>query len=251
MPRRVVWFFVVALAFTWILQAPAALAKHGIIAGGDARFGAIAAIGAFGPLVAAVVMSFVEARWEGVKTLFRPSAIRRVPAGWLVVALASFVAVNVAGVAAYRALGGAGVQWLYLPTTAQHVAGLVMMPLLEEPGWRGYAQPRLVEKVGVLRASAIVGVFHAAWHTMMWLIAGLDAATFGIAFAVVFLGAPVFGWLHRRTHGSLLVAILAHASAHIDNPFRAYPGSLVPLVVEAGALAVSAAIVVVLEKRAA
>jgi len=250
MPRRVVWFFVVALGFTWILQVPAVLAKHGVIAGGEARFGGLAALGAFGPLVAAVVMSFVEGRWEGVKSLFRPTAIRRVHPGWVVVALAIFVVVNVAGAAAARTIGFANVQWLYLPTNAQHFAGLVMMPLLEEPGWRGYAQPRLVEKVGVLRASAIVGVFHAAWHTMMWLMAGLDAAAFGIGFAVVFLGAPVFGWLHRRTHGSLLIAILAHVSAHIDNPFRAYPGSLVPLAVEAGALAVAAGIVVASEKRA-
>lgn len=250
MPRRVVWFFVVALGFTWGLQAPAALGKLGLIAGGEARFGGLAALGAFGPLVAAVVMSFVEARWEGVRALFRPSAIRRVHPGWLVVALAIFVVVNVAGAAVARVVGFANVQWLYLPTNAQHVAGLVMMPLLEEPGWRGYAQPRLAEKMGVVRASAIVGVFWAAWHTMMWLMAGLDATAFGIAFVIVFLGAPVFGWLHRRTHGSLLVAILAHVSVHIDNPFRAYPGSLVALVVEAGALAVAAMIVVALEKKA-
>lgn len=251
MPRRVVWFFVVALGFTWILQAPAVLAKHGVIAGGEARFGGLAALGAFGPLVAAVVMSFVESRWDGVKTLFRPSAIRRVSPVWIVIALGIFVVINVAGAAVYRAVGGTGVEWLYLPTNAQHIAGLVMMPLLEEPGWRGYAQPRLAPRMGVVRASVVVGVLWAVWHTTMWLLAGLDLATFAIAFAVVFLGAPVFGWLHRRTHGSLLVAILAHVSAHIDNPFRAFPGSPAPLAVEAGALAIAAAIVVVVEKRAA
>ncbi|MBS2019530.1 MAG: CPBP family intramembrane metalloprotease [Deltaproteobacteria bacterium] len=249
MPTRVAWFFVVALGFTWLLQAPAVLAKLGMISGGEARFGGLAALGAFGPLVGAVVMSYVEGRWSGVRELFRPSALRRSGWRWLPVALVLFVVVNVAGALVARALGWNEVRWVYLPENAQHVAGLVMMPLLEEPGWRGYAQPRLVARLGVLRASFVVGVLWAAWHTTMWLMAGLDAAAFALAAAVVFLGSVPFGWLHRRSQGSLLVVVVAHVGAHVDNPFRAHPGSLAPLAVEAGALAVTSALLVVTDRE--
>jgi membrane protease YdiL (CAAX protease family) len=38
---------------------------------------------------------------------------------------------------------------------------MVVMPLVEEPGWRGFALPRLQTRFGALAASLILGVLWA------------------------------------------------------------------------------------------
>jgi hypothetical protein len=51
----------------------------------------------------------------------------------------------------------------------------------------------------------------------------------------------VFGWLFERTRGSLSIAVLAHAGAHLNNPTHALPSDLVPFVVYTFAVALAAA----------
>jgi membrane protease YdiL (CAAX protease family) len=158
----------------------------------------------------------------------------------------------VLGEAAYRTVTGeAAGEWLYLPTQPQHVAGLVMMPLVEEPGWRGFAMPRLAERFGWLKASAIVGVLWAAWHAVMFVLQGFDASAFALGMLMIAAGSFVFGWLFERTHGSLLVAVIAHAGVHLDNPTRALPQQLTAYAVFTGAGCVAAALCIIAGARSA
>ena len=97
------------------------------------------------------------------------------------------------------------------------------MPLVEEPGWRGFAMPRLAERYGWLRASWFVGVAWAAWHAVMFVLQGFDTQSFVLGMIMIAAGSVVFGWLFDRTRGSLLAAVIAHAGVHLDNPTRALP----------------------------
>lgn len=45
---------------------------------------------------------------------------------------------------------------------------LIGGPLFEEPGWRGFAQPRLQERFGPMAASLILGILWAFWHMPIW-----------------------------------------------------------------------------------
>ena len=45
---------------------------------------------------------------------------------------------------------------------------LVMGPLGEELGWRGYLLPRLVPSVGLVGAALLVGIVWALWHLPLW-----------------------------------------------------------------------------------
>ncbi|HBS06447.1 MAG TPA: hypothetical protein DEA96_15875 [Leptospiraceae bacterium] len=47
---------------------------------------------------------------------------------------------------------------------------LVMGPLGEELGWRGFLYPALRQRIGWMGAALVVGVIWAVWHSPLWLI---------------------------------------------------------------------------------
>jgi uncharacterized protein len=245
------FFFTVALGATWLLQLPVVLAQRGLLSGGVESYMLPALLGGFSPLIAAVLAARRETGREGVRHLFRSLRPSKLSPFWYVGALLAFGAIHVAGVAAYRLFGEAHrVRWLYLPETAQHVVAMVLVPLTEEPGWRGYALPRLQARFGPVRASLLLGVLWAAWHAMMFLFSGPSAAAFTIAALNIVAGSLVFSWLYNRTNGSLLIAILAHAGAHLNNPGHAPPENQTPLTVYTVAIGITACVLIAFDPAA-
>lgn len=242
-------FFVVTLSITWLLQLPAVLAQRGIIAGPVERFMLPMMLGTFGPVAAAVIVSRFQP--GGVRALFRPLRTWRVGAGWYLVALGLFAAIHVASTAVYVLCGGhdAG-RFFYPPENAQHIAGMIMMPLVEEPGWRSFALPRLQRQYGAFSASLRLGVVWALWHTMMFLFQGTTPFTFVVSIVNIVAGSVIFAWIYNRTRGSLLLAVLAHVGVHLSNPTHALPANVTPFVIYTVGIIVAAAALVVLDRKA-
>ena len=83
-------------------------------------------------------------------------------------------------------------------------------PMGEEPGWRGFALPRLQANRSPLVATLILGVIVAAWHLPLVFLPGED-------FSPVFLLGSVgitfmYTWIYNHTGGSVLMTIIAHAA---------------------------------------
>jgi len=241
-------FFLIALGVTWALQLPAVLAKAGVLPGPVKGYLLPAALGTFGPLVAALVAAWLEDRGEGIRSLFRVRG--RAGAGWFVAALLMFGAIHVAGVAVFKAFGGEDARWLYLPENAQQIAAMLIVPLAEEPGWRGFALPRLQRRLGPLKATLILGAVWAAWHTMMFVLQGTTPVTFLIAAANIVAGSFVVTWLFNRTGGSLWIAVVAHLGVHLNNPSHSLPGNPTPFIVYTVAIGVVALALMLGDRRA-
>jgi membrane protease YdiL (CAAX protease family) len=95
------------------------------------------------------------------------------------------------------------------------VAGLAV-GFFEELGWTGFAAPRLRLRYGVFATGLIVGLLWGAWHFP--LFSGSDSGALPQALflaGLLFSFLPAFRvlmvWVYDRT-GSLLVAMLMHAS---------------------------------------
>ncbi len=95
-------------------------------------------------------------------------------------------------------------------------------PLGEEGGWRGFALPRMEQRSGPLVGTLLLGVLWGLWHLPLFLLvpryngAGSGFAGILIPFAaftiMVIAYTVVFTWVFNNTRGSLLLAILLHAS---------------------------------------
>lgn len=90
-------------------------------------------------------------------------------------------------------------------------------PLGEEPGWRGFALPRLQRLYGPLGGSVVLGPLWSFWHLpYFWMPewgtpkeSGLDIVWFVLALSAATI---IYTWVFNKTKGSLVVVILLHAS---------------------------------------
>jgi membrane protease YdiL (CAAX protease family) len=109
---------------------------------------------------------------------------------------------------------------------------LLFIGLGEEPGWRGFALPELQTKYSPLIASLILAPLWALWH--LPLIGNEFPWPIVPAFLLsIFGGTFVQTWLFNRTKGSVLLAMLFHATVNTVGAGLIFPlfsgGALVVL----------------------
>lgn len=170
-------------------------------------------VGTYGPALAAVALTWLL---TGSLRALRVQVFRwRVGAHWYLIVLALPLVLLGVGTAIYVALGGQ-LQATEYPWAAYPVVFVNILLLgggQEEPGWRGFALPRLQRRYGALGASLVLGVIWALWHVPSFFIEGTSQA--GIPFVVyapyVVLLTVVFTWVYNSTGGSVLLTMLFHA----------------------------------------
>ncbi|MGK5682759.1 CPBP family intramembrane glutamic endopeptidase [Actinoplanes sp. URMC 104] len=82
-------------------------------------------------------------------------------------------------------------------------------PLGEEPGWRGFALPRLDALHSPLASAAVLGVLAAVWHVPL-VVSGQGNEVGWIGIPTTFVITFVYCWLFRRSDGSVLLTMLLH-----------------------------------------
>ncbi|KRE23625.1 hypothetical protein ASG80_08035 [Agromyces sp. Soil535] len=97
------------------------------------------------------------------------------------------------------------------------VTFLIAGPLAEEFGWRGYLQPRLRTRFGILATAAVVGAAWAVWHVPLFFLEGTGQQAMGLftlrglLFMVSLLPLSVtYLFLTERLGGAVWAAILVH-----------------------------------------
>jgi len=97
-----------------------------------------------------------------------------------------------------------------VPAFSQLVFNLILVILiavLEELGWRGYALPKLLGYRSPLTSSLIIGIVAGLLHIGLGLAAGRPwLPTFLVPFAM----SAIWTWLFLHTRGSLAMAMLFH-----------------------------------------
>jgi membrane protease YdiL (CAAX protease family) len=221
-------FFALAFGITWLVQLPAVLTTRGILPGPAEQYMPFAGLGLFGPMIAALIAARIEGGKGGTGRFFRSIWQWRVSPVWYVVALAlpTVAYVVVRGLAGLF-IADAG-PWHFPPGDAQRVAAMVIAPIGEEIGWRGFALPRLQARFSRLTAAVLLGALWGLWHLMMYLLVGIPTSVFVASILFLIPGSVLYSWLYNRSGGSALIGILVHMGTHLNNPNQVLPGNTTP-----------------------
>jgi membrane protease YdiL (CAAX protease family) len=98
-----------------------------------------------------------------------------------------------------------------------HPERFVLLPLFlitnlgEEIGWRGYALPRLQQRVNPLAASLILGVVWSAFHWLAFLQNPMLPWGYLAVGSLILIGmSVVMTWVFNHTQQSVIVATAVH-----------------------------------------
>jgi CAAX protease family protein len=214
-------FFFLTYAVTWACffgsvamarsTAPAVAALGGL-------GGPLFLVGVFAPSLVALALTARADGREGVRALLGRILRWQVGARWYVFALSYMAAVKLAAAFVHRAVTGAwppfGQTPLFIMAAAIVISTWVQAG--EEIGWRGYALPRLAERLGLAPASLLLGVLWAAWHLPLFFLPGADTSgqSFPLYLAQVTALSVAMAWLYWKTGGSLLLVMVLHAAVN-------------------------------------
>jgi len=225
-------FFVLAYLLSWVYW----LVVLGIM-GRSTLFWFVP--GAFGPPLAALLVTGLVDGRHGTRAFLRRWVLWRVGARWYVLALVGLPALGLVVGLPFRdgterfAGSGPALVVTYLATWSFLA---VLGGGQEEPGWRGFALPRMQERMGPLTASVVLGVLWGLWHLPVFvLVPGYNSTGSGVVSiavsVLVFTAVGAVGqsllltWLFNNTGGSVLLAVLAHASLNAGTEFVAPSGA--------------------------
>ncbi len=189
---------------------------------------AVSAVAALMPaFVVASAFSTVPSIRRHLASLVKPKG----SPGYYLLGLLLFAAMWSLGIPNSRALGLQVTQREF-PAAAASI-GLVgavaldffynLLPngLSEEPGWCGFALPRLQARHSPLFASFVLWVFWAIWHAPAYFggFAAQSPADTLVEWVLMLPVTIIFTWFYNRAKGSLLVTVLLHPAMNTTAHF--------------------------------
>lgn len=199
--HQLTFFFSLALGLTWLAFIPFGLSNGESIPWFT-----------FGPMASAIVVAALAGGWSAVKSILASTVKWRVHPLWYLVAFGLPFGAQLASILINPLFGAAAPAWGNIPAFSEMLPIIAIYavfsgPLGEEPGWRGFATPRLLASHSALAGSLVLGVIWAVWHFPLGLVGDLSLYdTINVVVAGI-----VFTWLYQNT-GSVLLAILMHVT---------------------------------------
>lgn len=251
-PISLIWFFAATFGLSWVFWIPAAVLFTRNDSGASPFFSPelilLQTLGAAGPSIVAYWMLRRSGSSDAARPILDRYKIWRVGYAWYFIAALFVPVIQLAGHLIGGALSGGdlidqssplgemladvGVVGAVALFPLIVIAQLPSSPLLEEFGWRGFALPRLQDRYSALTASLILGLLWGIWHLPLTLAYGDPVVPFLLQIIAI---SVIITWVFNNTRGSMLVAMLCHASLNASIvPFSSaaghWPGTLLTIV---------------------
>ena len=225
-PLKHFWIFIaLTYGITWVFWIPLAVSGQDVMAG---PLMIPLLLGGFGPSMAGIIMTYRTKDKAGKRDFWHRSInFKQISFGWYMVIFCLFPLAYGSAILFDILLGGSlpGADNLVqaLANPAFWLVGIVMSlvlgPLSEEFGWRGFALDPLQSKWNALVASLVLGFFWLLWHSPEFFMAGIPTGEIVsgvvpfLTFAANVLAmAVLYTWVFNNTHRSILSVILLHFS---------------------------------------
>ncbi|MCE7062345.1 CPBP family intramembrane glutamic endopeptidase [Dyadobacter sp. CY343] len=191
-------------------------------------------IGTYGPTLAAIITTVYFEGSIGLRALLRRLFLWRASPKVYLAIFALPIFFVLLGIYIYHLfvgpVGDIGLSKIALiPSMIGY--GILAGPMGEELGWRGFLLPKLLERHSNVKASTIIGLIWCTWHIPLFFgptgalisngdITFLNVSTYLVATICL---SYLFTYISTITNGSVLIAILTHASVNAGLPIFFFP----------------------------
>jgi membrane protease YdiL (CAAX protease family) len=232
-------YLVLAFLIAWSFWVPLALLYRGDpdlqTLGRSPLLIGLQTLGVTGSVISAIVVTGLTRGKTGVRRLVGGLRRWRVGIWWYAAACLLVPVLTVVGVGVRAALGIApavpegsalaamlaNIGWIGIALTfpLRLLGECFGSPLLEEPGWRGFALPHMQKRIPAAWAALSIAAIWGLWHLPLYIAFDENLA---ISLALITMHGFFLGWLYINTR-SLLIAVLGHASLSVANNSLSLP----------------------------
>lgn len=223
--KQLLTYFGLAYLISWIIWLP----LYGHIFGltNLPTFPFYHALGALGPLAASFLTTWIYWKNEGIRKLFK-KCFQPKPLIYLTIALFSPFLLALLASIINNIVHTKPIILKGLLTTKEFpnfnllpffIYNLIFFGFGEEAGWRGFALPRLQNKMNALTASLALTVFWALWHIPLFFYrpgyVTMDVpGIFGWVFSL-FTGSILLTWLYNSSGANIFICAIFHSTIDI------------------------------------
>jgi uncharacterized protein len=242
--KKLILYFFLSYLISWLIWLPLILQKLGInvlpILPKYHHY-----LGSFGPMIAALIVTYISAGWKAVKDLLKKLGNWKVNWKWYVVILViPVLLVIVAGYTdeiinqqSFTMKGfSTNAAFPQFGPLAYFLFNFLTFGIGEETGWRGFALPALQKKYSALISTLILSVVWTCWHIPAFiyrpLYSQMDVSGIAGFFMSMLMGSVILTWLYNSTKGSLLIVAIFHTlielmfmSANVTINMSSYMGA--------------------------
>ena len=261
-------FFLLTFTLSWLAWVPLAVSGQDVSVNADNfSLTSFLVAGAFSPSVVGIWMTYQAEDEAGRRDFWRRVVdFRRIGLGWLLFILLVFPATMTLTFVLDLLLGGkppgleGSIEILTNPSALIFFLStmLVVGPVSEEIGWRGFALDKLLDTWPPLSASLFLGLVHSLWHLPLFFTKGTSQGAMGAGSMLFWLfvvqvmaGAVLFTGVYLSTQRSILSAIWIHFISNATFTFVSMLGSALPErteIIRTMVLILTAALFVMLSK---
>jgi uncharacterized protein len=237
MRHQLVAYLLLVFSIAWLFWIPLAVLVHGDsnVAPRSPLVIVLQTLGVTAPVISAMVVAGLTRGKRGVGRLLGGLKRWRVGPWWYAAACLLIPTLTVIGIGVRAAVGVqpavpegsalaasiADIGWVGVALTfpLQLLWACFGSPLLEEPGWRGFALPQMKKQIPAALAAPVIGAISGVWYLPLYVAFNENLA---VTLALITLYGFFLGWLYINTR-SLLIAVLGHASLSVANTRLSLP----------------------------
>lgn len=220
-------YIVITFVWSWGFWIPTALIAQGllVVPALESFLTSPFNPAAWGPFIAAFIVTYRTAGMAGVKELVKRGVAFRFRLVWYLAIFLLFP-ILIGGSLIVAVLMGGSVppsEALTNPLVVP-IAFLFIFflggPLQEEFGWRGILQDGLQRRMNLLTSSVIVGFVWGIWHLPVFYIPGdtvyYDRPIWGLVLTTVLISV-LFTWIYNGTGRSIFAVMLFHTMFNLSH----------------------------------
>lgn len=170
--------------------------------------------GGFIPSITAIALTYFREGSNGLKLLFKRFKEINIGIKWYVFTILIFLIIGFGQIMINRSLGNRFDFSLYLKQIGSLIPLIIIGPLSEEFGWRGYLLEKLQIFLKPLLASLIVGTIWGLWHLPLFYMIGTSQYELNLPFLSFILStissSIIMTYIYNNTKSSIWSAVFAH-----------------------------------------